>query len=76
LLYLRAVTKMSIRRKLFLAFALVAAISSAALLLLAGPYMRSVRAQLDRRFLDDARAALTRQDQPPSNARCVSTVGT
>ena len=50
--------KMSIRRKLFLAFALVAAISSAALLLLAGSYIRTVRAQLDCHFLEDARAAL------------------
>ena len=55
--------KMSIRRKLFLAFALVAAISSAALLLLAGSYIRSVRAELDRHFLEDARAALNRQNQ-------------
>jgi signal transduction histidine kinase len=59
--------KMSIRPKLFLAFALVAAISSAALLLLAGSYMRSVRAELDRRFLEDARAALHRQDETAEN---------
>ncbi|MCU1283304.1 MAG: histidine kinase [bacterium] len=55
--------KMSIRRKLFLAFALVAAISSAALLLLAGSYIQNVRAQLDRHFVEDARAALHRQDE-------------
>ncbi|HWE29967.1 MAG TPA: hypothetical protein VHB97_18275, partial [Polyangia bacterium] len=53
--------KMSIRRKLFLAFTLVAAISSAALLALARSYIGSVRAQLDRKFLDDARGALDRQ---------------
>jgi signal transduction histidine kinase len=53
--------KMSIRHKLFFAFALVAAISSAALLLLARSYVASVRAQLDRQFLDDARAAFERQ---------------
>jgi signal transduction histidine kinase len=55
--------KMSIRKKLFLAFTLVAAISSAALLLLAGSYIGSVRAQLDRHFVEDARAALHRQDE-------------
>ena len=53
--------KMSIRKKLFLAFTLVAAISSAALLWLARSYIGTVRAELDRRFLDDARAALQRQ---------------
>ena len=55
--------KMSIRGKLFLAFTFVAAISSAALLVLAGSYIRNVRAQLDRHFLEDARAALDRQGQ-------------
>jgi signal transduction histidine kinase len=55
--------KMSIRRKLFLAFMLVAAISSAALLWLARSYIGSTRAELDRRFLEDARAALQQQGQ-------------
>jgi signal transduction histidine kinase len=55
--------KMSIRRKLFLAFTLVAAISSAALLWLARSYMGTVREQLDRDFLDDARDAAQRQGQ-------------
>ncbi|HEY2743478.1 MAG TPA: HAMP domain-containing sensor histidine kinase [Polyangia bacterium] len=55
--------KMSIRRQLFLAFTLVAAISSAALLVLARSYVRNVRGQLDRHFLEDGRAALNRQDQ-------------
>ncbi|HXU70669.1 MAG TPA: hypothetical protein VN947_15135, partial [Polyangia bacterium] len=52
--------KMSIRRKLFLAFSLVAAISSATLLLVAASYVRTVRAQLDRQFLEDARSTLER----------------
>ena len=55
--------KMSIRRKLFLAFALVAAISSAALLLLARSSIRAVRADLDARCLAQARAAFDRQTQ-------------
>ena len=55
--------KMSIRRKLFLAFALVAAISSAALLLLARSYIRTVRADLDARFLAQARTAFDRQTE-------------
>src|SRR6185312_11957854 len=55
--------KMSIRRKLFLAFALVAAISSAALLLFARSYMANERAQLDRRFLDQAHGALEQLTQ-------------
>jgi signal transduction histidine kinase len=55
--------KMSIRRKLFLAFTLVAAISSAALLWVARSYIGTVRAQLDRRFLEDARDALQRQGE-------------
>lgn len=55
--------KMSIRRKLFFAFALVAAISSAALLWLAHSYIGSTRAELDRRFLEDARDALQRQGE-------------
>jgi signal transduction histidine kinase len=58
---------MSIRRKLFLAFTLVAAISSAALLWLARSYIGSTRAQLDRRFLEDARAALQREDATAEN---------
>jgi hypothetical protein len=63
LLYVPTMLKMSIRRQLFFAFALVAAISSAALLLLAGAYIGNVRAQLDRHFLEDARAALDRQSE-------------
>jgi len=54
--------KMSIRRKLFFAFTLVAAISSAALLWVTRSYMGTVREQLDRDFLDDARAAVRRQE--------------
>ena len=53
--------KMSIRRKLFFAFTLVAAISSAALLWVARSYIGTVRAELDRRFLEDAKDALDRQ---------------
>lgn len=63
LLCVATMLKMSIRRKLCLAFALVAAISSAALLLLASSYIRTVRAQLDRHFLEDARAALDQQSR-------------
>jgi signal transduction histidine kinase len=54
---------MSIRQKLFVAFLTVAAISIAALLMLARDYTRSVREELDRRFLDDARAAFDRQGE-------------
>ena len=54
--------KMSIRRKLFFAFTLVVAISSAALLWVTRSYMGTVREQLDRDFLDDARAAVRRQE--------------
>jgi signal transduction histidine kinase len=59
--------KMSIRRKLFFAFTLVAAISSAALLWLARSYIGSMRAELDRRFLEDARDALYRQNVEADN---------
>jgi hypothetical protein len=63
LLLVAGMPTMSIRRKLFLAFALVAAISSAALLLLAQSYIRTVRADLDARFLEQARTAFDRQTE-------------
>jgi signal transduction histidine kinase len=63
LLFVAIMPTMSIRRKLFLAFALVAAISSTALLLLAQSYVRTVRAELDARFLEQARSGFDRQTQ-------------
>jgi hypothetical protein len=63
LLCVAGMPTMSIRRKLFLAFALVAAISSAALLLLARSYIRTVQADLDARFMEQARSAFDRQTQ-------------
>lgn len=64
--------KMSIRRKLFLAFTLVAAIASAALLWIAGSYIGSVRAEIDRGFLEKARDALRRQDALAENRQQAS----
>lgn len=59
--------KMSIRRKLFLAFALVAAMSSASLVWLGRAYVATAHAELDRRFLENARAALQDEEFTAEN---------